>query len=247
MKIRFVGVFIVLSMLVNSAYADSANDGFIQYIPKSQQSKAEREINTKSDYIEFESLMNRLIRSGDVSKTIVLAALYEQDIKLKNGSVIRADKQKAKKMYEQAANNGIGLGFLKLGMFALADRNIDDALKYFEKATYSKHKDVSPTAALAYAVTVLDFTPSDIRRLLKASELLYPYSNQINLPTCSFVMAHIQLKLKNSNEANKYLSIACNNKMAPVEIKNYCFGDSVDVLNKGKPLEKAYCPTCNIK
>lgn len=211
-------------------------------------STQQREIKTVGDYKEFERTIIQMVKMGDKSKLYLLGALYSQDIKLANGKIIPANYAEAKKHFLSSAKSGTELAYFNLGMIAISEKKYSEALTYYQQGAASKQDNIAAPCAAGYASTVLDHFPSDKNKLVIANSLLVKYASRRNLPTASFLMANVLLNLGNEKEANRYLSIACNNPLADQKIKDFCFGDEVEVNTKdGKKLnEKKTCPTCPI-
>jgi tetratricopeptide (TPR) repeat protein len=160
---------------------------------------------------------------GDGRSAYNLGLIYENEVALDDG-IFKKDVKKAKKYFELALNKRIDIAGYNLSTIYMQGGEYSKALFVLDKTLKKENMLYKNRLILStmFANLIIVQFPNEKVLLKKAKKYLFPVLKE-KLASIDYLYALISLNLQETEVANKYLSLACQNQSIPDYIREICY------------------------
>ena len=204
----------ILMFIAINLYAEN-NLPYNHQIPSANQ-QAQKEINSKKDFIELANTLKQVISYGDYSQALTLGLLY-----MNNYPFQKPDLKKAKYYLELAFQHKIELAAIPLSYIYNPYKSIETLDKGLKTAN-QKEKLLLILRELEIVLNKLYFNKDLVKHSIKQA---MPILKQTDNPILKFAVAHLFFILRDINTANYYLNAACTAHNISNDLKKMCLND----------------------
>lgn len=228
---------VLLTAFVYAPFFMLLNAQLLPSIPFQQKASVVQQqgakLDTAEDLKKFLFDMKSASSMGNYSASYTLGLFYTNSHFLKDGTSVEADIQKATHYYDIALEQGSVLAGHALAVFYLKDERPQKSLSVIKQALDIEGGNISAKNYLSnmYATIVLDKFPTDKKALGKAIEIYKQNDGTLSVATSQYLMANLYNLSGDPYKANYYLTKACTNPKITKELKNICYGGSVEVID----------------
>ena len=214
--IKRILVSLSLSLLFSlDAMASNQVGGLKTFSSQTQSTTIkQRKLNTINDYKELVSDLKKAIVIGDMRSKFWLGTLYYSGAKLKDGTVIKPQKEKGLSLLYSAITAGYTQAFSFLSIQYIKQKDVGKLSKIVKLAQESKEISLTDKDYFSslLASLILDTNSSDGVAIEVALKWLYQAEKKRPTPKMQFIIANMYNMLGNDAAAVMYLNKSCSNK-----------------------------------
>ena len=220
----------IASMLLMASTISSSNTALIGTSDRKIKEQ-QKKLGSISDYREMIEDLKKGITLGDANSLFYLGVVYYKDMILLDGTKVKQQRDKAKKLLIDAIEQGNNKAVAFLVADAIQSKNINELVLAVRASQTSdmqnpNNKDYFSQLLASY---ILDNRINDAIAIETATKWLYEAEKIRPTAKMQFILASIYSMLKNKNAADYYLSKSCSSP----SMQNMCKNFLVQLNNQG--------------
>ena len=216
-KIAFISLLLAASLLnANPIGSNSLNLGEVN-------SKSQKSLNTIKDYNSLINDLKQAASLGDTNSIFYLGVVYLNEVTLRDGTKIQADKVKAMKFLNKAVSLGSEKALSIVAAYCIKDldvKSMTHTVKIVQQSPTFNTSD-KDYYSMMLASLILDTSSLESNSIEVATKWLYKAEKIRPTYKMQYLLASLYSRIKNEKAANYYLNKSCQAKEMASICKTY--------------------------